>query len=1005
MGILFISPFFVIAYSDDTTHPALTSETVIFFNIHYPDLSFTEEEKKLLTQGSTDEDKGTRALQHFYDPVYDRGITMFGIEWQKSKEWAQDTLAQATYNFNILSNPTEKVFYGTVREFFRSDTDYSWERAIYEYAWGDKERGLKSLGHVLHLIQDASVPDHTRNDPHPPAFHLGSPYEKWTAQFGPENINVLDKLTFKKPVEHDRLEKYFNEIAKYSNNNFFSKDTIFDENYAKPKVSYEWQETLDDGRWYKFGYRDIDGKQYRLVVLPDIPDWKAVLDQSESLTIVDPDHLILTDYWNLLSQQAVLHGAGVVKLFFDEVEKEQETKTLYRKNRNWLQRLFDGTKKDIYNTTTAIYGGSVPYEELEDDSFNAQSASVVAVQIANNQEQQTELQVRPVDETETQQDVENVAIETDDSTAVNDEDVLDDLTVLPTDTVLSQMLVVSEEIIVKDDSSKPTPYQPGFGGGSRGNVETPSEESEPPAEEEEVENTSEEEEEDEEEGEEEVDGDDETPLPFAVPIPIILSPSEDILHTAFTSTTFFGFASSTLTISNDFSSATTTPDENEEWTLTLSGFEEGTTTVAFFTTNIGGATSSSATKTIVVDTTAPVFDSFTILQCEYSLSTATCLSGGVTLNLSWSSASTDVAYYALTLDSIQTSTTTDISGTLTVPSDGSYSIQVAAYDTVGNGATTSIQSVAVIARPLVINEIAWGGTGASSADEWVEIFNRTSYAIDMTKVSLVADDGVPDLLLSSTALPQGYYLIERTDDTTTSVNADLAVAFSGSGVGSGLSNDGEVLRLIHTLGGQATTTLDGTPALSSCGGTWCVGAAGPNYISMERANPALEGTLASSWKSNNTFTKNGTDADGTVINGTPRAQNSVSLPSIGYYCLPASESFVEDGFYAPPESALCTYLSSALSPATPRYGDVYRGIVASSTLKSGHSLGRSENKTETDSYVGATQGDNYFVAIYEVRTGPAFNDLPAFRAFFKTGTNQPPHLNYGVINWRYGTAP
>ena len=33
---------------------------------------------------------------------------------------------------------------------------------------GDKAYGLEALGHVLHLLEDATVPDHTRNDPHPP---------------------------------------------------------------------------------------------------------------------------------------------------------------------------------------------------------------------------------------------------------------------------------------------------------------------------------------------------------------------------------------------------------------------------------------------------------------------------------------------------------------------------------------------------------------------------------------------------------------------------------------------------------------------------------------------------------------------------------------------------------------------------------------------------------------------------------------------------------------------
>ncbi|MDP3726135.1 MAG: hypothetical protein Q8R36_02970, partial [bacterium] len=362
VGILLVSPFFVYAYDDKTTHPALTNETVKFFNNKYPELQLADKDKSILTKGSIDEDKGARALHHFYDPIYNRGITMFGIEWQKSKEWTKDTLSQASYSFDVVSNPTERIFYGTVREFFGADSDYSWERAIYEYTWGDRKRGLESLGHVLHLIQDSSVPDHTRNDPHPPAFHFGSPYEKWTDQFDINTINVFDKVKNKDTILYKTLDDYFDSIANYSNNNFFSKDTIFSEEYENPKITDDiiWKK-LSDGQFYQF----IENKEGGLLLLTGSRRFGSVQPEK---TIEDKDRLILSDYWNLLSQQAVLHGAGVVKLFFDEAEKEKQTKILYNKNKNWFQKIFDFTQKSIYNTATAFYGGSVPYGELADDS-------------------------------------------------------------------------------------------------------------------------------------------------------------------------------------------------------------------------------------------------------------------------------------------------------------------------------------------------------------------------------------------------------------------------------------------------------------------------------------------------------------------------------------------------------------------------------------------------------------------------------------------------------------
>jgi hypothetical protein len=470
--------------------------------------------------------------------------------------------------------------------------------------------------------------------------------------------------------------------------------------------------------------------------------------------------------------------------------------------------------------------------------------------------------------------------------------------------------------------------------------------------------------------------------------------------------TFSGTATSTHVISSNYNSTTTIADQNNEWSFTLSDFSEGTTTISFFTTDPSSGLMSSATTTdVFVDTVAPTIGSFSVLQCEYSLSSETCLSGGMTLNLSWSSSSTDIAYYALIRGGVLTSTTTDVSGTITVSSNGSYSLQAVVYDAVGNGATTTAQSVEVITRPLVINEIAWGGTEASSTDEWVELNNPSSYDIILANISLVTEDGAPDIVLGAgavTATSSGFYLIERTDSTTTSIEEDLVVASSGSGGSSGLRDGGEVLSLVQYLGGFATTTLDETPALSDCGGGWCGGSAGSDYLSMERVSSSVDGALASNWKSNNTFTVGGADADGGALNGTPRAQNSVSLLAIGYFCPSETSSFAEGGYYIP-DSGQSTYIYSDISGTV--YGDLYRGVVASSTIINGHSLGTSPSSQQNDDILNPVQGEQLFTAVYKVRNGPAYNDLNDFRNFFKTGAGAPPHLDYGVLNWRYGVAP
>ena len=962
MGMFISFPLFVSAYSDETTHPGLTVETVKFFNIYFPNLELGDTEKELLMKGSVEEDINIRAMHHFYDPMYERGITIVGIEWSKSKEWAKDTLAQA----GIVASMTA----GTLNSFFNGESDYSWDRAIYEYAWGNKERGLEALGHVIHLIQDASVPDHTRNDPHPPAFHFGSPYEQWTAQFGPENIDVASNLRDKKPAQLAGLDAYFNSIATYSNNNFFSKDTIFSENYSKPVILYESKKFLIDGEPYKFGYSQFG----KLVLINE-----NIITLAKAYSIEDKDNLILSDYWNLLSQQAVLHGAGVVKFFFDEVEKEKKTKVLYNKNKNWFQKFYDATQGKIFNVAGALYGSSVTFEELqeltgESETSNA-SRDIVAASTVGH----------PMSSSEEEDDAEPAPTQIFDATneSVNALDIG-----RPEIEVGEDTPTQPQEVPDPAQGALPTLYPPGSSGGGSDYGGAPI------APQNNADNT---------QNNAEDTTEEESAASVSISAPIVTSPSSSSWRIGTTTVTFSGIASTTLVVANDFNSATTSPDLNENWSLTFSNVSEGETTFKFWTIGTDSATSTSLSKTITVDLTAPTVNSFNILQCTYSLTTSTCLSGGSTANITWSSAASDISYSAIEKDGVVVATTSSTSYDL-VLGNGTYSIAVGIYDTVGNAATSSAKSITVFQNPIVINEIAWAGTEASANDEWVELYNRSSYTIDLSRVSLVASDGVPAIALSGIATSSDYYLLERTDDTTTSVNADLVTAFSGDGGGSGLSNGGEVLSLAHYLGGLATTTLDSTPALADCSGGWCAGSADTAPKSMERKSVSTSGATASNWQSNNTFTKNGTDANGTALNGTPASQNSVSTLSVGYYCPSYSTTFAEGGYYIP-TSGLCTYLSSAITSGT-RYGDLYKGTVASSTIINGHSLGSNATSTQNnDKLPSPVQGARFFTAIYKVRSGPAFDDVDDFRNYFKTGANPPPHLEYGVINWLYGTTP
>lgn len=106
---------------------------------------------------------------------------------------------------------------------------------------------------------------------------------------------------------------------------------------------------------------------------------------------------------------------------------------------------------------------------------------------------------------------------------------------------------------------------------------------------------------------------------------------------------------------------------------------------------------------------------------------------------------------------------------------------------------------------MVINEIAWMGTTVSGTNEWIELYNDSDTAVDLSGWSIVSRDGSPNIALQGIVAARGYFLIERTDDDTVpGIPADLVISF-----GSGLSNSGETLDLKNALGGVVDSVEGG----------------------------------------------------------------------------------------------------------------------------------------------------------------------------------------------------
>jgi len=171
---------------------------------------------------------------------------------------------------------------------------------------------------------------------------------------------------------------------------------------------------------------------------------------------------------------------------------------------------------------------------------------------------------------------------------------------------------------------------------------------------------------------------------------------------------------------------------------------------------------------------------------------------------------------------------------------------------------------------VVIGEIAWAGTAASAQDEWIELRNVSDSEVDLTGWALQIGDGTIPLgevagatleVRRASIEPGGFFLLERTDDTTVSdVEADLI--YKG-----GLSNGGEDVLLIDAeeeVVDQVLAAEEGWPGGAGSDGV-------PSYASMERFDAA---SGDADWGTNpGEEFANGLDADGNPLNGTPRQEN------------------------------------------------------------------------------------------------------------------------------------
>jgi len=174
------------------------------------------------------------------------------------------------------------------------------------------------------------------------------------------------------------------------------------------------------------------------------------------------------------------------------------------------------------------------------------------------------------------------------------------------------------------------------------------------------------------------------------------------------------------------------------------------------------------------------------------------------------------------------------------------------------------------AGEVIINEINWGGNNHHDEDEWIELRNTTTHAIDLNGC-IIENLGTGDVTIPSgkTISANGYFLISfYTKDNVNSrlnVDPDMTAILD-------LDDKGEQLKLK-----TSTAVLIDTANQTDDHGKWCAGEKPDKKKdkpakSMERKSPPNDGADCSNWQTATTHT--GLDNSGTTDEfGTPKNLN------------------------------------------------------------------------------------------------------------------------------------
>lgn len=283
-------------------HPWLALRAIELFEYTYPAKNLSNDQKKAIILGAIEED-------------FDIEDTSTDLGWSNvtTSTILDDSTLQSERCTNHFmgkdENGVEKGLGGWPSAGYWAFQD---ERNLTRYsvalslAKNGQLDGWRFLGHVLHLLQDMSVPAHVRNDGHATIFGMNAD----NYEFELEEINIIGYYALipdylGTPKNTVTPQDLFRSLADYTRNNYFSDNTILKD--PKPPES-NIIPCLDDSNYICNGGTDIMAYKGALYKLTGDEELYQINDK------------VVESMFRNLGIKAIEYGAGLINLFYDAVK-------------------------------------------------------------------------------------------------------------------------------------------------------------------------------------------------------------------------------------------------------------------------------------------------------------------------------------------------------------------------------------------------------------------------------------------------------------------------------------------------------------------------------------------------------------------------------------------------------------------------------------------------------------------------------------------------------------